>query len=78
MRLFRYLWGYAFVALIRFVSCLVDAARYCLRAVPFSPTLHVLPPVKLIAVRIISRLKPAYRESYETHGLSLMGTMARC
>lgn len=78
MRSSRYLWGYAFGALIGFVCCLVDVARYCLRAVPIWPTLHVLPPLKLIAVRIISRLKPAYRESYETHGLSLMGMTGRC
>ena len=77
MRSFLIAWGYAFRALFGFVALVVQVASACLRAVPPWPALDMLPPIKLAAVRIIDRLKPEYRHSLATHGLSLGNMPAR-
>lgn len=42
-----------------------------IRDSPVGPFLSVLPSFKVVAFRVIGILKPDYRESYDTHGLSL-------
>ncbi|SOC46653.1 hypothetical protein SAMN05892877_12377 [Rhizobium subbaraonis] len=42
-----------------------------IRAAPLAAAFHFLAPAKLVAFRIIGALKPVYRDSYRTHGLSL-------
>ncbi len=42
-----------------------------LRSAPASAAVARLQPLKVIAFRAIKLLKPEYRESHDTHGLSL-------
>jgi len=56
------------------VSCAVLAVvRFIVTGIPVA-ALHAwraAVPIGLAAVRMIGRLKPVYRDSYRTHGLSL-------
>ena len=47
------------------------AARFILVELPGAPLL-LLPPFKAVAFRVLGALKPVYRESYRTQGLSLL------
>lgn len=53
------------------IVALVEPVMNFIRTAPVAASLHLLEPAKLIAFRIIGALKPVYRDSYRTHGLSL-------
>ncbi|NTJ63524.1 hypothetical protein G6M50_38160 [Agrobacterium rhizogenes] len=70
MRFLHYL-GYGFVSIFACVcSLVVDFARFALRIV-YGHSWRVTRAVGIDAYRKIADLKPVYRESYDTHGLSL-------
>lgn len=53
----------------------IDVAfRYILSSVPASSLQIVIARFKAIDFALIKRLKPVYRNSYDTHGLSLTAT----
>ena len=69
---------YGLISLLSFVRVFVVRV-FSLAAVPVlalirstpAPVLRIFQPLKLIAYRAIKLLKPVYRDSQETHGLSL-------
>jgi hypothetical protein len=74
--------SYIFLGLISLLSTLraVAVRAYDLMAIPVMTFIRLAPvmavvarlqPLKVIAFRAINLLKPVYRESHETHGLSL-------
>ncbi len=79
----RYL-VHAFISLTSLIGVILD--RVCrialapfvvlLRETPASAEFAILPRIKAIYFTVIGLLKPEYRESYDTNGLSL--TSLRC
>lgn len=55
-------------------NSLAVAFRYILSSVPASSLQIVIARFKAIDFALIKRLKPVYRNSYDTHGLSLTVT----
>ncbi|MDX0354300.1 hypothetical protein GOC51_03640 [Sinorhizobium meliloti] len=76
MRSYRYL--YALYDIIASIALIVaDFARLALR-VDYDHAWRFTRDLGLTAYRTIADLKPVYRESYDTHGLSLAASRMRC
>lgn len=82
MRSYRYLYGYSLMGLISLavsaiISLFVAAADRVLRA-DYGNAWRFSRDIGVAGFRKIADLKPVYRESYDSHGLSLYDGRRRC
>lgn len=82
MRYHRFAFAYSrlFVIADIIAAVAVVVASLALAVVRYgaSVTWHSLQGLGLTAYRVVGSLKPVYRESYATHGLSLDADRMRC
>ncbi|KSV78989.1 hypothetical protein N182_18520 [Sinorhizobium sp. GL2] len=82
MRYHRFAFAYSrlFVIADLIAAAAVVIASLALAVVRYgtSVTWHSLQGLGLTAYRVVGSLKPVYRESYATHGLSLDADRMRC
>lgn len=74
--LYAYLLSWSGYCLALVAPLIVEPVMRFIRDAPAAAAFLFRLPVQLIAFMTIGRLKPVYRESYETHGLSLTSARA--
>lgn len=82
MRMHSFAFSYSrlFVIADIIAAVAVVVASLALAVVRYGPsvTWHSLQGLGIAAYRVVGSLKPVYRESYDTHGLSLDAGRMRC
>lgn len=80
MRLFHYAYSRCYRLSDILFSVAAIVASFALAVIRFGSgqTWHSLRPMGVSAYRVVGGLRPVYRESYDTHGLSLAGNRWRC